>query len=170
MVNTVPKVVQIASMTAVGFVPFGGSVYMFLQMACHDTSTASRVAAAAILANDPSPEAHDALVKALSDKQPAVQAAAIEALALRNDLGLLPRVEAMLLDSDATAGTIASDKFAAFQQAVLEGAERESHAILAFAAAAAYLRLIDVQKSTESLAQTVLPVHAPALVAAAAGR
>ncbi len=49
-------------------------------------------------AQDPEPDAAEALLKAASDKNLAVRAAALEAIALRGDRSLLPKISAALDD------------------------------------------------------------------------
>jgi len=55
-------------------------------------------AAAKKLAHDPEPDAAEALVKAAGDKNLQVRAAALEALALREDRSLIPKISAALDD------------------------------------------------------------------------
>jgi HEAT repeat protein len=71
--------------TGIAFVPFGSEGYEVLKRARKDDSTPVRVAAAKELAADRDPKIDAALARACSDKKPAVRAAALFALAKRDD-------------------------------------------------------------------------------------
>ena len=60
-----------------------------------------RAVAATFLAHDPDPASARALVKATSDKDWMVRAAAVEAIAQRGDASLLPSVEIKFSDRNA---------------------------------------------------------------------
>jgi hypothetical protein len=77
-----------------GFVPFGGASMQVYQ-AVHQSQEKDLIVKATsikILAKDPDPRTGKALVAATKDKQWLVRAAAFDALARRNDSGLLPNL------------------------------------------------------------------------------
>ena len=82
----------------IGFIPFAGIGYEIFKTVTKNDSSPLRAAAAKKLANDPSPDAAQALVKAAGDKNWAVRAAALEAIALREDRSLASRIDAALDD------------------------------------------------------------------------
>jgi HEAT repeat protein len=77
----------------IGFVPFAGIPYGLLKEILKDDNPSGiRASAAKRIAKDPSPESGQALVDALKEKHWVVRAAALEALAQRNDPTLLEEI------------------------------------------------------------------------------
>lgn len=83
--------------TGIGFVPFGSEGYEVFRRAHKDDGTPVRVDAAKELVADRDPKIDAALARACADKNPAVRAAALFALAKRGDSAAL-RVIAPALD------------------------------------------------------------------------
>lgn len=92
------KMAQMGFEQGIGFIPFAGIGYEIFKTVTKNDSSPLRAAAAKKLAHDPEPDAAEALVKAASDKNLAVRAAALEAIALREDRSLVPRISAALDD------------------------------------------------------------------------
>jgi HEAT repeat protein len=92
------KMAQLGFEEGIGFIPFAGIGYEVFKTVTKDDSSPLRAAAAQKLAHDPEPDAADALIKAASDKSVTVRAAALEAVALRGDPSLLPKIRAALDD------------------------------------------------------------------------
>ena len=92
------KMAQLGFEEGIGFIPFAGIGYEVFKTVTKNDSSPLRAAAAKKLAYDPEPDAAEALVKAASDKSLAVRAAALEAVALRGDPSLLPKISAALDD------------------------------------------------------------------------
>ncbi|HXY24667.1 MAG TPA: HEAT repeat domain-containing protein [Candidatus Acidoferrum sp.] len=92
------KVAQLGFEEGIGFIPFAGIGYEVFKTVTKNDSSPVRAAAAKQLAHDPGPDAADALVKAAADKQWQVRAAALEAIALRGDQSLIPKISAALDD------------------------------------------------------------------------
>lgn len=92
------KMAQLGFEEGIGFIPFAGIGYEVFKTVTKDDSSPLRAAAAKKLAQDPEPDAAEALVKAASDKNLTVRAAALEAVALRGDPSLLPKISAALDD------------------------------------------------------------------------
>lgn len=92
MFHTPKTLMMFALKQGVGFAPVPGlgQGVSSLQEILGDASVSGRAATALLLANDRSPEVLDALKDALQDKDASVRAAAIHALALRNDPALAP--------------------------------------------------------------------------------
>lgn len=117
------KLAGIGLQTGLGFVPFGGVGWWALKTLTKDDAAPVVAAAALTLADDPDPDSGKALAKAaLADKKWLVRAAAYQALAKRGDPSL--------------KGT-----------AVL-GLQDENEAVQ-FAAAAAVIRLSDIESSSK---------------------
>ena len=72
--------------------------YEIFKTVTKNDSSPVGAAAAKKLAHDPEPDAAEALVKAAGDKNLQVRAAALEALALREDRSLIPKISAALDD------------------------------------------------------------------------
>lgn len=89
---------QIGFEEAIGFIPFAEIGYEVCKTVTKNDSSPLRAAAAKQLAHDPEPDAAEALVKAASDKNPTVRAAALEAVAFRGDASLVPKISATLDD------------------------------------------------------------------------
>ena len=92
------KMAQLGFEEGIGFIPFAGIGYEVFKTVTRNDSSPLRAAAAKKLAHDPDPDAAEALVKAVGDKNLVVRAAALEAIALRGDPSLLPKVIAALDD------------------------------------------------------------------------
>lgn len=92
------KMAQMGFEEGIGFIPFAGIGYEIFKTVTKNDSSPLRAAAAKQLAHDPEPDAAGALVKATSDKNLAVRAAALEAIALRGDRSLIPKISAALDD------------------------------------------------------------------------
>jgi len=92
------KMAELGFEEGIGFIPFAGIGYEIIKTVAKDDSSPVRAAAAKKLAHDPKPDTADALVKAAADKSWAVRAAALEAIALREDRSLVPKITAALDD------------------------------------------------------------------------
>ena len=92
------KMAELGFEQGIGFIPFAGIGYEVFKTVTKDDSSPVRAAAAKKLAQDPEPDAAEALVKAASDKNLAVRAAALEAIALRGDPSLVSKISAALDD------------------------------------------------------------------------
>jgi HEAT repeat protein len=103
--------------TGIGFVPFGGLSYGVYKALTKDDVSPVRAAAAVALAHDPDPKSGEALVKAASaptydsytktgeaivkapvDKTWVIRAAALDAIAQRNDPGLIVGIMSAMAD------------------------------------------------------------------------
>jgi HEAT repeat protein len=93
------KVAQLGFEEGIGFIPFAGIGYEIFKTVRKNDSSPVRAAAAKKLANDPEPDATQALVKAAGDKNWVVRAAALEAIALREDRSLASRIDGALDDN-----------------------------------------------------------------------
>ena len=89
---------QLGFEEGIGFIPFAGIGYEVFKTVTKNDSSPLRAAAAKKLAHDSEPDAAEALVKASTDKNLAVRAAALKAVALRGDPSLLPKISAPLDD------------------------------------------------------------------------
>lgn len=92
------KMAQMGFEEGIGFIPFAGIGYEVFKTVAQNDSSPLRAAAAKKLAHDPEPDAAEALVKAASDKNLAVRAAALEAIAQRGDRSLVPKITGALDD------------------------------------------------------------------------
>jgi HEAT repeat protein len=92
------KMAQMGVEEGIGFIPFGGMGYEIFKTVTKNDSYRVRAAAAKKLARDPAPDAGEALVQAVRDKNLAVRAAALEAIALRGDKALAAKITAALDD------------------------------------------------------------------------
>jgi len=114
------KLAELGFEEGVGFVPFGGMGLETFRVLHGGSNSAVRAAAAKMLTRDPEPEAGTALTDAVSDKSWQVRVAAIDAIAERGDPKLLAPIEtAMQDDKDEVK----------------------------YSAAAAVLRLLDVERN-----------------------
>jgi HEAT repeat protein len=86
------KVAQMGFEEGIGFIPFGGIGYEIFKTVTKNDSSPIRAAAAKKLAHDPEPDAGEALAKAAADKNWKVRAAALDAIALREDASLISRI------------------------------------------------------------------------------
>ena len=94
------KVAQMGFEEGIGFIPFGGIGYEIFKTVTKNDSSPVRAAAAKKLAHDPEPDAGEALAKAAADKDWKVRAAALDAIALREDASLIPRIVSALEDKN----------------------------------------------------------------------
>ena len=86
------KVAQMGFEEGIGFIPFGGIGYEIFKTVTKNDASPIRAAAAKKLAHDPEPDAAEALAKAAADKDWKVRAAALDAIALREDASLVSRI------------------------------------------------------------------------------
>lgn len=94
------KLAQMGFEEGIGFVPFGGIGYEIFKTVTKNDSSPIRAAAAKKLARDPEPDAGAALARAAVDKNWKVRAAALDAIALREDASLIPKVVSALDDKN----------------------------------------------------------------------
>lgn len=94
------KVAQMGFEEGIGFIPFGGIGYEIFKTVTKNDSAPVRAAAAKKLAHDPEPDAGEALVKAVADKDWKVRAAALDAIALREDASLVSRIASAMDDNN----------------------------------------------------------------------
>jgi HEAT repeat protein len=92
------KMAQMGFEEGIGFIPFAGMGYEIFKTVTKNDSSPLRAAAAKKLGHDPAPDAAEALVQAAKDKNVTVRAAALEAITLREDPSLLPKIAAALDD------------------------------------------------------------------------
>ena len=84
----------------IGFIPFGGIGYEIFKTVTKNDTAPIRAAAAKKLAHDPEPDAGEALVKAAADKDWKVRAAALDAIALREDASLISKIASAMDDKN----------------------------------------------------------------------
>jgi len=94
------KMAQMGFEEGIGFIPFGGIGYEIFKTVTKNDSAPVRAAAAKKLAHDPEPDAGEALVKAAADKDWRVRAAALDAIALREDSSLISKIASALEDKN----------------------------------------------------------------------
>ena len=93
------KMAQLGGEAAVGFIPFGGLALSGYKLLRKDDTSPVLAAAALMLAKDPDPKSGDALANASADHDKwLVRAAAFQALAKRDDPGLIGAAAAGLQD------------------------------------------------------------------------
>jgi HEAT repeat protein len=92
------KMAQLGFEEGIGFIPFAGIGYEIFKTVTKNDSSPLRAAAAKKLAHDLEPDVAEALVKAAADKNLTVRAAALEAIATRDDRSLIPQISAALDD------------------------------------------------------------------------
>ncbi|MBV8113763.1 MAG: HEAT repeat domain-containing protein [Silvibacterium sp.] len=96
------KLAAIGGEAAIGFIPFGSVALSGYKLLKRDDTSPVLAAAALMLAKDPDPKSGDALANASADQEKwLVRAAAFQALAKREDPGLIGAAEAGLQDSKA---------------------------------------------------------------------
>jgi HEAT repeat protein len=93
MLSDPKKMAKLGFEQGIGFIPFAGLGLSALGMVTKDDTSPVRAAAAKVLAGDPDPKSGDALVDAAFDKSWIVRAAALHAIAQRDDYTLGPRIE-----------------------------------------------------------------------------
>lgn len=86
------RMAQMGFEEGIGFIPFGGIGYEIFKTVTKDDASPIRAAAAKKLAHDPEPDAGEALARAAADKDWRVRAAALDAIALREDASLISRI------------------------------------------------------------------------------
>jgi HEAT repeat protein len=94
------KIAQMGFEEGIGFIPFGGMGYEIFKTVTKNDSSPIRAAAAKKLAHDPEPDAAEALAKAAADKNWKVRAAALDAIALREDASLISRIVSAMDDKN----------------------------------------------------------------------
>ena len=98
MLHDPKKMAQFGFEQGIGFVPFAGIGVDAIRALKKDDSSPVRAAAARVLAEDPDPDTASALLTAASDKNWLVRAAALDAIARRNDASLAEKIEPHLDD------------------------------------------------------------------------
>jgi HEAT repeat protein len=93
------KVAELGFEQGIGFIPFAGMGYEAFKTVKKNDSSPVRAAAAKQLAHDPNPGTGRALVKATTDKNWQVRAAALEAIAQRVDSSVVSQIAAALDDA-----------------------------------------------------------------------
>jgi HEAT repeat protein len=86
--------------TGIGFMPFGGEAYEVYKRVRKDDLTPVRVAAAKELIADRDPKVDAALTKACSDRKSFVRAAAVFAIAKRDNPALLNVIVPLMEDKN----------------------------------------------------------------------
>ena len=93
------KMAQLGGEAAIGFIPFGGLALSGYKLLTKDDTSPVLAAAALMLAKDPDPKSGDALANASADHDKwLVRAAAFQAIAKRDDPGLIGAAAAGLQD------------------------------------------------------------------------
>jgi HEAT repeat protein len=92
------KMAELGFQEGIGFIPFAGLGYQGVKALMKDDVSPVRAAAVKVLADDPDPEAGEALVEATPDKSWVVRAAALDAIARRGDPKVLDDIEFALDD------------------------------------------------------------------------
>ena len=95
------ELAKIGFSEGIGYIPFAGIGWDTYRTIHKKDPNPVRAVAATFLAHDPDPASARALVKATSDKDWMVRAAAVEAIAQRGDASLLPSVEIKFSDRNA---------------------------------------------------------------------
>ena len=105
------KMAELGFEEGIGFVPFAGMGWAAIKEIKKDDSSPVRAAAAKVLARDPDPATTIALTDAAGDKSWLVQAAALEALAIRGDPSVIDTVKSYMSDENATVKYTAAATF-----------------------------------------------------------
>jgi HEAT repeat protein len=92
------ELAKIGISEGIGYIPFAGIGWDAYRTMHKKDPNPARAVAATLLAHDPDPASAKALVKATSDKDWIVRAAAVEAIAQRGDPALLPKVQEKFTD------------------------------------------------------------------------
>jgi len=95
------ELAKIGFSEGIGYVPFAGIGWDAYRTMHKKDPNPVRAAAATFLAHDPDPATSKALVNATKDKDWIVRAAAVEAIAQRGDVSLLPKVQLRFSDKNA---------------------------------------------------------------------
>jgi HEAT repeat protein len=98
MLHDPKEMAQFGVEQGLGYVPFAGLALGTFKAVKKDDTSPVRAGAAMALSSDPDPHSGEALVTAASDKSVIVQAAALNAIALRNDPNLIPAIVPMMKD------------------------------------------------------------------------
>src|SRR5437899_5472804 len=93
------KLAELGFEQGIGFIPFAGMGYEAFKTVRKDDSSPVRAAAAKQLAHDPNPGTAKVLVKATTDKNWSVRAAAMEAISQRGDRSLVSAIATALDDA-----------------------------------------------------------------------
>jgi HEAT repeat protein len=93
------KMAQLGFEIGIGFVPFAGLGFGTMKQFAKDDVSSVRAAAAVELATDADPKSGQALLKAVQDKSWIVRAAALDAIARRNDPTPIAEIIGALYDS-----------------------------------------------------------------------
>ena len=93
------KLAELGFEQGIGFIPYAGMGYEAFKTVRKDDSSPVRAAAAKQLAGDPNPGTGKALVKATTDKNWSVRAAALEAISQRGDRSLVSAIATALDDA-----------------------------------------------------------------------
>ena len=94
------KLAELGFQQTLGFIPFAGLGWRAFKMVKKGDDSPARAAAATVLAKDRDPNTTEALVNAVGDKNWIVRAAALEALARRDNPSALDTVELYLSDEE----------------------------------------------------------------------
>jgi HEAT repeat protein len=108
MLSDPKKMAKLGFEQGIGYIPFAGLGLDALGMLTKDDASPVRAAAAKILTTDPDPKSGEALVEAAFDKSWIVRAAALHAIAQRDDYTLGPRIEAGMDDGTEQVRYIAA--------------------------------------------------------------
>ncbi|HEY3707292.1 MAG TPA: HEAT repeat domain-containing protein [Terracidiphilus sp.] len=108
MLSDPKKMAQMGFEQGIGFIPFAGLGLGAINAITKDDTSPVRAAAAKLLATDPDPRSGEALVEAAADKSWLVRAAALDAVALRGEYTLGPRVEFAMDDEKEQVRYIAA--------------------------------------------------------------
>jgi HEAT repeat protein len=92
------ELAQIGFSEGIGFVPFAGIGWDAWRTMHKKDPNPVRAVAATVLAHDPDPASAKALVTATNDRDWIVRAAAVEAIAVRGDPSLIPKVALRFTD------------------------------------------------------------------------
>lgn len=133
-INTLkdPKeLAKIGISEGIGYIPFAGIGWDAYRTMRKKDPNPARAVAATLLAHDPDPSSAKALVKATSDKDWIVRAAAVEAIAQRGDPALLPKVQEKFADKNPKvrySAAAAVIRLTAIEQAKTAKNNSSSHA------------------------------------------
>lgn len=94
------RMAQMGFEEGIGFIPFGGIGYEIFKTVTKNDASPIRAAAAKKLAHDPEPDAGEALARAAADKDWRVRAAALDAIALREEAPLISRILSAMDDKN----------------------------------------------------------------------
>lgn len=115
------KLAQMGFEEGIGFIPFGGISYEIFKTVTKNDSAPVRAAAAKKLAHDPEPDAGEALAKAAADKDWKVRAAALDAIAVREDASLVSRIASALDDKNDVRAVHGSSVCSALERSAPKG-------------------------------------------------